>query len=155
MKKLVVLSLVLIAILIGCSSEREKTFQNPAEVIKALDKHSVTKCNDLDAERFHASESLICFIELGGGEIKDVMFNISTYSDIKQIDLFKDKCKQDDIGVFPDCSKTLEYTFFYGNVMMSVFEMYLSGTNKQSTLGYDMRAVSKDYIDILLKDLAD
>ena len=102
MKKLIVLSLVLIAILVGCSSEREKTFQNPAEVIKALDKHNVTECNDLDAEPFLANKSVIYFIELGGGELKGVMFNISTYADIKQIDLFKDKCKKDDIGVFPD-----------------------------------------------------
>jgi hypothetical protein len=33
--------------------------------------------------------------------------------------------------------------------------MYLGGTNKVSTLGYDMRPVSKDYIDSLLEDLAD
>ena len=155
MKKLIVLSMVLIAMLVACSSEPEKTFQNPAEVIKALDKHNVTECNDLDAESFLANESIICFIELGGGELKDVMFNISTYADIKQIDLFKDKCKKDDADVFPDCSVTLEHTFYHGNVMMSAFEMYLSGTNKESTLGYDMRAVSKDYIDTLLKDLAD
>ena len=98
---------------------------------------------------------VICFIELGGGELKDVMFNISTYADIKQIDLFKDKCKKNDVGVFPDCGKTLEYTFYHGNVMISVFEMYLGGTNKVSTLGYNMRPVSKDYIDSLLEDLAD
>ena len=155
MKKLIVLSMVLIAILVACSSQPEKTFQNPAEVIKALDKHNVTECNDLDAEPFLANKSVICFIELGGGELKGVMFNISTYADIKQIDLFKDKCKKNDVGVFSDCSKTLEHTFYHGNVMMSAFEMYLSGTNKESTLGYDMRAVSKDYIDTLLKDLAD
>ncbi len=155
MKTLIVISMVLIAILVACSSEPEKTFQNPAEVLEALDKHNVTECNDLDAESFLANESIICFIELGGGELKDVMFNISTYADIKQIDLFKDKCKKNDVGVFPDCSKTLEHTFYHGNVMMSAFEMYLSGTNKESTLGYDMRAVSKDYIDTLLKDLAD
>ena len=155
MKTLIVISMVLIAILVACSSEPEKTFQNPAEVIKALDKHNVTECNDLDAEPFLANRSVICFIELGGGELKGVMFNISTYADIKQIDLFKDKCKKNDVGVFPDCSKTLEHTFYHGNVMMSAFEMYLSGTNKESTLGYDMRAVSKDYIDTLLKDLAD
>ena len=155
MKNLIVLSMILIALLIGCSSEPEKTFQNPAEVIKALDKHNVTKCNDLDAEPFLANKSVICFIELGGGELKDVMFNISSYDDIKQVDLYKDKCKKNDVGVFPDCSKTLEYTFYHGNVMMSVFEMYLSDTNKGSTLGYDMRPVSKDYIDSLLEDLAD
>ena len=101
MKRLIVLSMVLIALLVGCSSEPEKTFQNPAEVIKALDKHNVTECNDLDAEPFLANKSVICFIELGGGELKDVMFNISTYADIKQIDLFKDKCKKNDVGVFP------------------------------------------------------
>ena len=155
MKRLIVLSMVLIALLVSCSSEPEKTFQNPAEVIKALDKHNVTECNDLGAEAFLANESVICFIELGGGELKDVMFNISTYADIKQIDLFKDKCKKNDVGVFPDCSKTLEHTFYHGNVMMSAFEMYLGGSNKVSTLGYDMRPVSKDYIDSLLEDLAD
>ena len=155
MRKLIVLSMVLIAILVGCSSEPEKTFQNPAEVIKALDKHNVTECNDLGAEAFLANESVICFIELGGGELKDVMFNISTYADIKQIGLFKDKCKKNDVGVFPDCSKTLEHTFYHGNVMMSAFEMYFSGTTKESTLGYDMRHVSKEYIDSILEDLAD
>ncbi len=155
MKRLIVLSMVLIALLVSCNSEPEKTFQNPAEVIKALDRHKVTGCNDLDAEPFLANKSVICFIELGGGELKDVMFNISTYVDIKQIDLFKDKCKKNDVGVFPDCSKTLENTFYHGNVMMSAFEMYLSGTNKVSTLGYDMHPVSKDYIDSILEDLKD
>jgi hypothetical protein len=156
MKRLIVLSVVLmILVACGASGKTLQTFQNPAEVIKALDKHNVTECNDLDAEPFLANKSVICFIELGGGELKDVMFNISTYADIKQIDLFKDKCKKNDVGVFPDCSKTLEYTFYHGNVMMSVFEMYLGGTNKVSTLGYDMRPVSKDYIDSLLEDLSD
>ena len=155
MKKLIVLSMVLIAMLVACSSEPEKTFQNPAEVIKALDKHNVTECNDLDAESFLANESIISIIELGGGLLKDVMFNISTYADIKQIDLFKDKCKKDDVDVFPDCSRTLEHTFYHGNVMMSAFEMYVGGSNTVATLGYDMRAVSNDYIDTLLKDLAD
>ena len=156
MNKLIVLSVVLI-ILIACGASEKtfKTFQNPAEVIKALDKHNVTKCNDLDAEPFLANESVICFIELGGGELKDVMFNISTYADIKQIDLFKDKCKKNDVRVFPDCSKTLEYTFYHGNVMMSAFEMYLGGTNKASTIGYEMRPVSEVYIDTILEDLAD
>ena len=45
MKRLIVLSMVLIALLVSCSSEPEKTFQNPTEVIKALDKHHVTEGN--------------------------------------------------------------------------------------------------------------
>ncbi len=100
MRKLIVLSMVLIAILVGCSSgdgaasaptaastttaastsspaapsaapaaptasptapsaasptaPPEKMFSHPDEVIKALDKHNVTECNDLDAEPFLA-----------------------------------------------------------------------------------------------------
>jgi hypothetical protein len=45
---------------------------------------------------------------------------ISTYDDIKQVDLFKDKCKKNDMGGqsffeiagYGDCSDMLEYTFF-------------------------------------------
>ena len=60
MKRLIVLPMVLIAVLVGCSSQPEKTFQNPAEVIKALDKHSMTDCSELVFWRIGANGGIDC-----------------------------------------------------------------------------------------------
>ena len=64
MKRLIVLSMVLIVLLFGCSSE--KTFMNTDEVIKALDKHNLDNCEDGDSEMFLSNETVSCEIELGG-----------------------------------------------------------------------------------------
>ena len=158
MKRLIVLSMLLIALLVGCSSE--KTFLNTDEVIKALDKHNITECADIGRAMFLSNETVSCLLDLGGSELGGSAINISTYDDIKQVDLFKDKCEKNDIGVVPDCSEMLEYTFYHSNVMMTVFEIFVpeqtptpsTDPNKAISLAFDMRPASKDTI---LEDLAD
>ena len=69
MRKLIVLSLLLTALLLGCSSgdeaasaptaastasptaPPEKTFRNTSEVIKALDKHNLINCQEGEEDR--------------------------------------------------------------------------------------------------------
>ena len=162
MKRLIVLSMVLIALQVGCTSE--KTFINTDEVIKALDKHTLTNCEDGDSKMFLSNETVSCELELGGSElIGSALFNISTYDEIKQVDLFKDKCKKNGVGLVPNCSDMLEYTFYHRNVMMTYVEMFLpeqtptpsADPNKLISLTFDMRPASKDTIDSILEDLAD
>ena len=132
MRKLIVLSMVLIAILVGCSSEPEKTFINTDEVIKALDKQNLIDCEDVDSEMFLSNDTVSCAVDTGDegnsnsqSGLGGVAFNISTYDDIKQMDLFKEKCKKDDVGVVPDCNEMLEYTFFHSNVMITYLDVFV------------------------------
>ncbi len=162
MKRLIVLSMVLIVLLFGCSSE--KTFINTNEVIKALDKHNLDNCEVGDSEMFLSNETVSCEIELGGSElIGSALFNISTYDDIKKVDLFKDKCEKNDVDVVPDCRDMLGYNFYHSNVMMTYVEMFVpeqtptpsTDPNRPISLTIDMRPASEDTIDSILEDLAD
>ena len=157
MSRLIVLSLLLIALLLGCSSEREKTFQNTAEVIKALDRQNLIDCeevDEVDRKGFLSNDTVSCLLDTGD-EIQNsqsgldgfVVFNISTYDDIKQMDLFKEKCKKDDVGVINDCNEYLEYAFFHSNVMIA----YLSKVENLP----EFRPASKDTINTILEDLLD
>ena len=164
MRKLIVLSMVLIAILVGCSSEPEKTFINTDEVIKALDKQNLINCEDGDSEMYLSNAMVSCELDTGD-EIRNsqsgiggVVFNIDIYDDIKQVDLFKEKCKKNDVGVVPDCNEMLEYTFFHGNVMMTYVEMFVPQSLTPiafSEIEFDFRPASKDTIDSILEDLLD
>ena len=140
MRKLIVLSLLLTALLLGCSSgdeaastptaastasptaPPEKTFRNTAEVIKALDKQNLIDCeevDEVDRKGFLSNDTVSCALYTGDEIRLDnvVVFNISTYDDIKQMDLFKEKCKKD---VYDnECNSYLEYTFFHSNVMIA------------------------------------
>ena len=171
MRKLIVLSLLLTALLLGCSSGDEaasaptaastasptappqKTFRNTAEVIKALDKHNLINCQEreVDRKRFFSNDTVSCILDTGldtGDEIRldnVVLFVISTYDDIKQMDLFKEKCKKD---VYDnECNSYLEYTFFHSNVMIN----YLKKGGKLT----EFHPASKDTIDSILEDLLD
>ena len=165
MRKLIVLSMVLIAILVGCSSEPEKTFINTDEVIKALDKQNLIDCEDVDSEMFLSNDTVSCAVDTGDegnsnsqSGLGGVAFNISTYDDIKQMDLFKEKCKKDDVGVVPDCNEMLEYTFFHSNVMITYLDVFVPQSLTPiafSEIEFDMRPASKDTIDSILEDLAD
>ena len=165
MRKLIVLSMVLIAILVGCSSEPEKTFINTDEVIKALDKQNLIDCEDVDSEMFLSNDTVSCAVDTGDegnsnsqSGLGAVAFNISTYDDIKQMDLFKERCKKDDVGVVPDCNEMLEYTFFHSNVMITYLDVFVPQSLTPiafSEIEFDMRPASKDTIDSILEDLTD
>ena len=170
MRKLIVLSLLLTALLLGCSSgdeaasaptaastasptaPPEKTFRNTAEVIKALDKQNLIDCeevDEVDRKGFLSNDTVSCALYTGDEIRLDnvVVFNISTYDDIKQMDLFKEKCKKDDVGVINDCNWYLEYAFFHSNVMIA----YLKKGEKLT----EFHPASKDTIDSILEDLLD
>ena len=118
MKKLIVLSVVLIALLLGCSSEPEKTFQNPAEVIKALDKHSMTDCSELVFWRIGANGGIDCQYDDGNDSDGIEIYTFDGNA--------KDKCQDNSF-----CKALLEENLsdmeslgqpdrlnFYGNVML-------------------------------------
>ena len=168
----------------------EKTFTNTDEVIKALDKQNFEQnkcslhCDDTNSrfiKMFLSNETQRCKINISGLEFDYNMSEsqskkwtvrdqaslwISTYDDIKQVDLFKDKCKKNDmsgqsffeIAGYGDCSDMLEYTFFHGNVAMTYYEQFvpkLSDGSKNLQFANEMRSTSKDTMDSILEDLLD
>tara|TARA_B100001123_G_C15143515_1_gene960570 strand:- start:145 stop:687 length:543 start_codon:yes stop_codon:yes gene_type:complete len=172
MRKLIVLSLLLTALLLGCSSgdeaasaptaastasptaPPEKTFRNTSEVIKALDKHNLINCeevDEVDRKEFLSNDMVSCILDTGDEIRLDnaVVFNISTYDDIKQMDLFKEKCKKDN-----DCNSYLEYTFFHSNVMIAYLKR-VGKLTEYSTAESIFHPASKDTIDSILEDLLD
>ena len=142
--------------LTACGSA--KTFTNTDEVIQALDKHKLTECEAVDNTILLSNDSVGCFIDLllPDEEMLQSQAIIHTYDDIKQMDLFKDKCKQNDAVVFPDCSEMLEFTFSHSNVMMVVLHSVFTGKGSEGqTLNYDIQPVSDTVRDSILKDLKD
>ena len=100
------ISSVLILFLVSCSSEA--TFNNSEEVVKTLDKHSMTDCDEKFGLTIGAREGISCQLSINE-KITDI--EIYTYSgDAKEACQLNEYCKS--------AKEAGEDFIFYGNLLI-------------------------------------